>query len=408
MENRNHSRSYGENDARRRPARAGQSAARRQPTGYDEYPQQSRRSAPPRNRGVAYDTDSMDRYNYVDRDIYSNSSSQRRRSGKPPKRKGGCAKKFFTTLLVLLLIGGGIAFIYFHVMASRLNRSGNVNSAMLAKYVQQPAGAPSWDVKSDNDVHNILLLGIDENENGSDGRSDSNMLISIDGKNKKMRLVSFLRDSYLQIPTVGKNKLNAAYANGGVALTMQTLENNYRVNIDRYVSVNFNNFAAVIDKMGGLDVPMSAAACKQENENIRTHFKKGTNHLNGTQCLYYARIRKATDSFGHDDYGRASRQRQVVELMIEKIKKMNLVQSSKIMYDYLPYVKTNLTDGELAYLVSVGATLSSYQMETKQIPAEGTFDDQKYVRGIGDVISLDLKKNCTILRQFLYGTASAN
>lgn len=407
MENQRYNRTSGGNGTRR-PAQSGRYAAQRRQPNYNDSPQSSGHRAPPRNRATAYDTDTMDRYNYVDRDIYSSSSAQRRRGGKPPKKRGGCAKKFFGLLLAIVLIGGGLFMIYFHVMASRLNRSGNIDSATLAKYVQQPTAAPAWDVKSDQGVTNVLLLGVDENDDGSDGRSDSNMLISIDSAKKKMRIVSFLRDSYLQIPTVGMNKLNAAYADGGVALTMQTLENNYRVNIDRFVSVNFNNFAAVIDKMGGLDVPMSAPACTAMNENIRTHFKAGTNHLNGKQCLYYARIRHATDSFGHDDYGRASRQRQVVELMITKIKKMNLIQSSTIMYEYLPYIKTNLTDTELAYLASVGATLSSYQTETKQIPAEGTFDDQKYVKGIGDVISLDLKKNCAILRQFLYGDSSAN
>ena len=389
MENRNYSR-----NGARHAAPSG-----RQPT----------RTAP-RNRGngsVPYDPDTADRYNYVDRDIYSSSSAQRRR-GKPAKKKRGCAGKFFVSLLVVLLVVGGGGFLYFHVMASRLNRSGNVDSAALAQYVQQPSAAPSWAVESEQGVTNVLLLGVDENEDGSDGRSDSNMLVSVDSRNKKLRLVSFLRDSYLEIPTYGKNKLNSAYAKGGVALTMQTLENNYRVDISRYVSVNFNNFAAVIDKMGGLDVPMSASACRQENENIGTRFKAGTNHLNGKQCLYYARIRNAADNFGHDDYGRAGRQRQVVELMLAKIKGMNLVQSSKIMYDYLPYVKTNLSDGELAYLASVGATLSSYKTETQQMPAPGTFDDTTSVKGIGDVITLDLKKNCAILRQFLYGGGASS
>ncbi len=398
MGNRNYDRTPGRNGA-----------GRRQQPGYYDYgsPQGSRR-APARNRGGYYDPDTADRYNYVDRDIYSSSSAQSRRRGKPPKKKGGGVKKFFASLLVIVLVVCGLGYLYLHVMASRLNHSGGVNSAVLAKYVQQPSGAPSWSVKSEQGVTNILLLGVDENKDGSDGRSDSNMLVSIDGRDKKLRLVSFLRDSYLQIPTRGMDKLNAAYANGGVALTMQTLENNYRVGIDHYVSVNFNNFAAVIDKMGGLDVPMSASACRQENENIKTHFKAGTNHLNGKQCLYYSRIRKATDDFGHDDYGRASRQRQVVELMIQKMKKLNPVQSSKIMYDYLPYVKTDITDeGELAYLASVGATLSSYKTETQQMPAPGTFDDTKKVKG-SDVIKLDLKKNCAILRQFLYGGASSD
>lgn len=353
-----------------------------------------------------YNPDDIDRYNYVDRDIYSSAAAERR-GGRPP-RKGGCAKKFFGMLLAAALILTGAGLVYFHVMASRLNRSGGVDSGTLAKYVQQPAAAPSWDVKSDGDVMNILLLGVDENEDGSDGRSDSNILVSIDRKTKKLHLVSFLRDSYLEIPTVGKSKLNTAYARGGVALTMQTLENNYRVNIDKYVSVDFDNFAAVIDKMGGLDVPMSAAACVQENANMGTHLKPGVNHLSGKLCLYYARIRKASDDFGHDDYGRAGRQRQVIQLMVQKMKSMNPLESSKVMYDYLPYVKTNLSDSELLYLASIGAAVSGYPASSQQIPAPGTFNDQYKVRGIGYVIKLDLEKNCAILRSFLYGESTAS
>jgi LCP family protein required for cell wall assembly len=358
-------------------------------------------------RRSRYDPDADDRYNYVDRDIYSSSSAARRRKGKPPK-KSGCAKKFFGTLLVFLLIGAAAGFFYFHVLASRLNRSDNVNSNTLASYVQLPSAAPSWNVKSDKDVMNILLLGVDENKDGSDGRSDTNMLMSIDSKNKTIRLVSFLRDSYLEIPSIGKNKLNAAYSKGGVALTMQTLENNYRVNIDKYVSVNFNNFAAAIDKMGGLDVPMTEAACKAENENMGSRLKPGVNHLNGKLCLYYARIRHATDKFGHDDYGRTSRQRQVVQLLLQKAKSINPIKANKILYDYLPFVNTNLDDSELLYLASVGAGLSGYKTETLQMPAPNTFDDRKSVKGIGDVITLDLKKNCTILRQFLYGETDSS
>ncbi len=351
-----------------------------------------------RNRSDNRDPDEIDRYNYVDRDVYS--GAQRRRA--PAARKKSGAKRFFKTLLVLLLmlvVGG---FLYFNVLASRLNRSGNVDSATLAGYVQQPSGAPAWSVASDGSVQNILLLGVDENEDGADGRSDSTMLISTDGNTKQIRLVSFLRDTYLQIPTLGKNKLNAAYTKGGAALTMQTLENNYRVNIDKYVSVDFDSFATLIDKIGGLDVPMSAATCEAENENMGSHLKAGTNHLNGRLCLYYTRIRHATDSFGHDDYGRAARQRQIMQLIIQKMKS-DPVLATKAMYDFLPYVKTNLNNSELASLVSFLA-VSGGKTQSLQIPAENAFKDET-LRGIGEVLVPDLEKNSALLRQFLYGGA---
>ncbi|WBY64299.1 LCP family protein [Thermocaproicibacter melissae] len=335
-------------------------------------------------------------------DGYTFDSSERKNSDSV-KSHSKAVKTVILTIVFLILLLCGIGFIYVSMMMSRLNRSDPVNSEALQQYEEQPSEAPQWAVKTQQGVMNILLLGVDENDDGSDGRSDSMMLISIDSDSKAIRLVSFLRDSYLEIPTIGKKKLNAAYSNGGVALTMQTLENNFRIDVDHYVSINFENFAAVIDKMGGLDVPMSKATCREMNKNIGTHFKEGINHLNGAQCLYYARIRHATDEFGHDDYGRTSRQRQIIQLMIQKIKGMNLLQSSQILYDYLPYVKTNLNDSEILYLASIGVDLSSYKIESMQIPAPDTFTDKSDVPGAGDVLVLDLEKNCALLRQFLYG-----
>ena len=355
-------------------------------------------------RGASWDTQEIDRYNVVDRDIYS-SSSMRRSVRRARKRGGGCAKKIFTFLLVSALAAAGLAFLYFHIMASRLDSSGGVTSSELQQYVQLPSGAPVW---NDSGVTNILLLGVDENEDKSDGRSDTNMLISIDSKSKTLRLASFLRDSYLEIPTAGKNKLNYAYAKGGVAMTMGTLITNYRISIDGYVSINFEDFAAVIDKMGGLDVPMSKAACKAVNENMGAHLKAGTNHLNGRLCLYYARVREASDDFGSNDYGRTARQRQVVELMIKKMKSMNLIDANKVLYDYLPYVKTDLKEkGKLPYLAFLAPSLPDYEMKTMQVPAPGTFDDSVSVKGIGKVISLDLEKNRTLLHEFLSGGDSS-
>lgn len=407
-EPRNVRRSYAADGRDRAPSYGG--GGRQNPYGYsdrDVYSishSEGRTAAPSaRNRSSYYDPDEIDRYNYVDRDVYSNGAQRRRAPA--AKKKGGGAKRFFKTFLVLLLVLALGGFLYFNVLASRLNRSGNVDSATLAGYVQQPSGAPSWSVASDGKVMNILLIGADENEDGKDGRSDSNMLVSVDGTTKQIRLVSFLRDTYLQIPTLGKNKLNAAYSKGGPALTMQTLENNYRVNIDKYVSVDFNSFATLIDKIGGLDVPMSAATCEAENENMGSHLKAGTNHLNGKLCLYYARIRHATDEFGHDDYGRAARQRQIMQLIIQKMKS-NPILATKAMYDFLPYVKTNLDNSELAYLVSFLA-VSGGKTQNLQIPAENTFKDETF-KSIGEALVPDLEKNSALLRQFLYGGSSSS
>ena len=347
-----------------------------------------------------------DRYNYVDRDVYSRSG----RRGAPPRaerRQGGRVKRFFGVLLSLLLITAVCAAADSVLLYSRLNRSGSAGSAQTAKYAAQPAGAPAWDIKSAWNVTNVLLIGADRNGDGSDGRSDSNMLISINNSTRELHMVSFLRDTYLEIPTVGKNKFNAAYANGGPALTMQTLENNYRIGISQYIAVDFSSFSKIIDEMGGLDVPMSQAACDAENLNMGSHLKAGTNHLNGKLCLYYARIRQAADEHGHDDYGRAGRQRQIMQLIIQKMKRKDPISVSKILYDYFPYVKTNLSYPEFMRLAFTGAMVSGYKTEPMQIPAENTFTEAS-VPEIGSVLKPDLEKNCALLRTTLYGSAAGH
>lgn len=357
-------------------------------------PQQSTR------RKSNYDTEEFDRYNYVDRDLYrgtrpTNSGPRYRKSTR--RKKGSTAKKVLFTLIALILIAGIGVFAYGYIMASRLDRSDTGNTA---SYVQQPSAAPTWGVISDKNVTNILLIGIDKNDDGSDGRSDTNMLVSIDNNTKAIRLVSFLRDTYLEIPTVGKTKLNAAFAHGGPALTMQTLENNYRINIDKYISINSENFEKLIDKVGGLDINMDKAVCDAENRNMGSHLKPGVNHLNGRLALYYARIREI-DS----DFGRTGRQREVVELLIKKMKSLNPLEVNKLMYDFIPNIKTNLSDAELLYLASIAGPVSSYPMKTMHVPNTNTYKDQT-IKGAA-VLVPDLPKNCELLREFLYGTETS-
>lgn len=268
----------------------------------------------------------FDRYNYVDRDIYSSSHNGRHGvSGRPPKKKH-TGRKIAIALTSLVLVAAIGAIIYALTIAGRIDHK----EVDTSKYVQQPSAAPTWDVLSNEDVVNILLIGADKMDQGTQ-RSDSMMLVSIDKKTKTIHLVSFLRDLYLEIPTLGKDRLNASFSNGGAALTMQTLENNFRINIDKYIMTDFDKFAAIINKMGGIDVEMTQDEADYMNSHVQTHCIKGMNHMDGSSSLYFARIR-TLDS----DFGRTGRQRQVIESMLNKMKKQNVADLSKLMYDYAP------------------------------------------------------------------------
>lgn len=345
----------------------------------------------------------IDRYHYVDRDIYSRSdrrvstASHKGPAKKRRKRKKSAGRRVLTAILVLAVLVG-VVFIGFTVAMGRLNRP----EIDTKQYEEQPSAAPAWSVLEDASVVNILLIGKDKGDDGLSSRSDTSMLVSIDTKNKQLKLTSFLRDMYIEIPTVGQARLNSAYANGGAALTMQTLENNFRVNIDKYIEIDFENFAAVIDKMGGIDIDMNAAVAAEGNRNIGSHWTEGVNHLTGEEALYYSRIR-ATDS----DFGRTGRQRQVVEAMLAQFKSLGVAEMGTVAFDYLPHVTTNLTNGDILYLTSIAPQVLDYEQVTMCVPNEGTYEDLTLQSG-ARVLGVDVEENSRLLRDFLYGETSGS
>ena len=248
---------------------------------------------------------------------------------------------------------------------------------------------------------NILLIGADRNKDGSNGRSDIMMLASIDQKNKSLRLVSFMRDLYLDIPSVGYERLNATFAYGGAALTMQTIENYFRVNIDHYIQTDFQNFELIIEKMGGVDVELSEAEAAYMNKEKGWDLEAGVQHLNAEEALYFSRIRDL-DS----DFGRTGRQRQMILCMLDTFKKMNLIDMAGVVADYLPYVTTDLSNSDLIGLASLVPDYSNYTVETMYVPYKGTYEnievDLHGSKG-NQVLKPDVEANAALLRKFLYG-----
>lgn len=150
---------------------------------------------------------------------------------------------------------------------------GNINYEKAEpKDVEQivASGTTSFDfgnITSDNLYHdpkvmNIILLSLDNYKkisapDDTTGRSDSMMLVSIDTRNEEIKLTSFMRDLFVDIPGYGFDRLNAAFTYGGPSLTLAAIENNFRVDIDRYVLIDFKKFAEIIDTIGGVDVEIT-------------------------------------------------------------------------------------------------------------------------------------------------------
>ncbi len=254
-------------------------------------------------------------------------------------------------------------------------------------------------LNSSDDVINILFVGSDARGNVEGQRSDTMMLFSIDKQNKKLKLTSFLRDSYVYIPSKKYNtKLNSAFSYGGTQLVMDTLEYNFGVKIDNYIMVDFKAFRQLVDLLGGITVDgVTAAEAKYMREEVKLKkVKKGTNKMNGKTALWYCRIR-----YVDNDFRRTERQRKVIGAIVNKALKTNPFKLMSIVKQVLPNISTDISSSELVGLAA-GAALRyiHYDIEQQQIPAEDTWSDARISGQL--VLKMDIDKNKEILKSFLY------
>lgn len=204
---------------------------------------------------------------------------------------------------------------------------------------------------SDKSVVNILLIGSDASTkdpnraNSADrGNTDVMMLASIDTKNETIKLVSFMRDSYTYMDQFDRYaKLNAACANGGPAYLVETIENDYKIEIDGYVLVDFDSFVQVIDILGGVRVNVPGYVAERLNKQVckNNPIPSGNNVLiDGEQALQFSRVRHS-DADG--DISRVARQREVINAIINKCKGASLGEINAIADVILANVRTNVS-----------------------------------------------------------------
>lgn len=261
-----------------------------------------------------------------------------------------------------------------------------------------------------NNVLNILLIGTDNRADVGGSRSDSMILISINQKTSKIVMTSFLRDIYLSIPGHGENRLNAAYAFGGAPLLMETIHNNFKVEVDKYVKVDFFAFIKIIDELGGVHIDVSVRELPVLNSYVREINKlqglpvddgilqhEGKELLlTGKQALGYCRIRYV----GNDDYERTQRQRAVLMALYAKLIDQNLVRRYEILNMLMPDLTTNLSRGELISMLLSASEYRNYKLQQDRIPIDGS--QQNLVIRRMDVLGIDFEKNIEELKSKIY------
>ena len=212
------------------------------------------------------------------------------------------------------------------------------------------------------EYRNILLLGLDSTSfTGS--RSDCIILVTINNRTKNVKLTSIYRDSYLDINNYGLDKITHAYAYGGPALSMSSINKNLDLNVKEFATVNFDTVVSVVDAIGGVQIPITSEEVKYINTYIKavnTQLGRnsssittpGTYTLDGVQALAYSRIRY-TDG---GDYKRTERMRDVLTAVFAKAKTKSIPELNSLLDTLLPHVYTNIGKDEIISLLPQAAS----------------------------------------------------
>ncbi len=270
-----------------------------------------------------------------------------------------------------------------------------------------PVTLPQGLGAQDGATFTILLIGTDAYQTTDKGRSDTMLVAQCNVQTGEVKLVSFLRDLYVQIPGYYKTRLNAAYVFGGAELLKKTLQKNFGVTVDRTLAVNFSIMVELIDRLGGVTVDVSEKERKQLNSILKfynTHngypeddqllYESGDQLLSGKQALCFSRIRKI-DS----DFQRVSRQRKVLMAIYKRARETDIFTLSEIAMDYLPAVSTDLTAADAVALVPLLLQADTVTITGLTVPVSGGYESQT-ISGM-DVLVPNLNMNMQAIEDFL-------
>jgi len=314
---------------------------------------------------------------------------------KKKRKRKRPVRKLLSWALALLLIITGALYLSAYAFAGLVDQGDSLSRASVT--------VPRMGVT------NILIIGVDGEavRGDGDGRSDTILLLSIDWLRGKLKLTSFLRDSWLPMPNGSYNRLNAAFHAGGVPALAQTVSANFSIRIDHYVQLNFTAFEVLVDALGGIAVPVTDAEanflCRTTRlgkqigrESMRQQMEaRGAVKMTGEQALIYSRIRKLDN-----DFNRTQRQRKVFGIIASKA----LRSPVSLLFNIskaLPYIKTDMSRARIAAFAAAAPLYLAFKIEEHYVPSDGSW--QSANRGGASVITLDIARNTKELREFIYG-----
>lgn len=266
---------------------------------------------------------------------------------------------------------------------------------------------PESEVWGEKDVVNILLLGTDDygEEFSPYSRSDSMILVSINKKDKTVKLVSLQRG--MGVPVLeGEYEgqydwLTHMFRYGGSELVRKTVETCFRVEVDDYVRVNLNSVSRVVDIIGGVDIDLTEAEAAFFNryyslQGDPRRVSVGMNHLSGDMAVFFSRLRRI-DS----DFFRVVRQRRVIAAIVSKLKDADLLELNALADQVLPLIQTSMSKLEIAELILYAPTFLNSEFDQMTIPVADSYGGMVGMGG-RNLFAVDFETNSRVLLDFLY------
>ena len=270
---------------------------------------------------------------------------------------------------ILLNVGiyGSIAWKYYQDVVSIVPEDKVDPTAKSVKIAQEDP--------KDEDVFNVLLVGTDSRDPNSDmGRSDSMMLVSFNKSKNKSTVVSFLRDSLVDIDGYGKSRLGHTYAYGGIGLTINTINKTYDLDIQNYITIDFENLVSIIDEIGGVKVFITEEEAEYYRQNGMPDIQSGDMTLTGSQALAHARNRTLGS-----DFERTRRQRSVMYGIYRQIMAEKDASAILPLINYcMNHVKTNMSVTEIYDLAKQVLEIDNLRMQQASMPTEGAYQPVTY------------------------------
>ena len=292
---------------------------------------------------------------------------------------------------ILLNVGiyGSIAWKYYQDVVSIVPEDQVDPTAKSVKIAQEDP--------KDEDVFNVLLVGTDSRDPNSDmGRSDSMMLVSFNKSKNKSTVVSFLRGSLVDIDGYGKSRLGHTYAYGGIGLTINTINKTYDLDIQNYITIDFENLVSIIDEIGGVKVFITEEEAEYYRQNGMPDIQSGDMTLTGSQALAHARNRTLGS-----DFERTRRQRSVMYGIYRQIMAEKDASAILPLINYcMNHVKTNMSVTEIYDLAKQVLAIDNLRMQQASMPTEGAYQPVTY-EGM-DVLEIDIEANKKYLNELLY------